>query len=310
VESGARDKVFFTSEGSRCAAWHYQGGNGACVVMAAGLAITKEPGTDRFAQRFHEAGYTVLAFDYRRLGESAGEPRQVVRIRDQLADWDAAIACARELPGVDAGRVAVWGFSVSGGFVVEMAARDPRVTAAIAQTPNVDGPAATRNALRYQSVAGALRLTGIALADALGGVLGRPPRLVPLGGRRGELAVLTTPEATETDEALDPDGRYAGWPHTVAARSTLAVGGYRPGALAPRIGCPLLVVVADDDRSALAGPAVRVAGRAPRGELLRVPGGHYAPFQQAHDVVAAAEIEFLGRHLQDEELTARTPRAS
>jgi predicted alpha/beta hydrolase len=53
--------------------------------------------TDLFAARFHEAGFSVLAFDYRHLGESGGQPRQVVRIREQLADWSAAVGFAATL---------------------------------------------------------------------------------------------------------------------------------------------------------------------------------------------------------------------
>src|SRR3954453_21723647 len=90
----SRKKLRFRSGDAECAAWHYPGTNGACVVMAAGLAVTKEPGTDRFAERFQAAGYSVLAFDSRRLGESGGQPRQVVRMGDQRADFHAAIAFA------------------------------------------------------------------------------------------------------------------------------------------------------------------------------------------------------------------------
>src|SRR4051812_44495085 len=103
----------FGSGETTCAAWNYPGTNGGCVIMAGGGAVTKEPGTDPFARRFHEAGFTVLAFDSRRRGESGGEPRQIVRIGEQLADWGAAIAFARTLPGVDAERLAIWGFSLS-----------------------------------------------------------------------------------------------------------------------------------------------------------------------------------------------------
>ena len=85
--NGEREKVWFGSGGTRCAAWHYPGSNGGCVIMAGGFAVTKEPGTDLFARRFHAAGFSVLAFDYRHLGESGGQPRQVVRVREQLADW-------------------------------------------------------------------------------------------------------------------------------------------------------------------------------------------------------------------------------
>ena len=100
-----REKVRFVSGDNECAAWHYPGTNGACVIMAGGFALTKEPATDMFAQRFSHAGYTVLAFDYRRLGESSGLPRLVQPVRDMLADWQAAIGFARMLPGVDPGVV-------------------------------------------------------------------------------------------------------------------------------------------------------------------------------------------------------------
>src|SRR5580658_3307804 len=131
-----REKVRFTSGGTECAGWLYRGTNGGCVIMAAGLAVTKGAGTDRFASRFQEAGFSVLAFDYRRLGESGGQPRQVVRVRDELADWQAAIAYAATLPEVDPARLAIWGFSSTGGHVFTVAARHPQLAAAIAQTPN------------------------------------------------------------------------------------------------------------------------------------------------------------------------------
>jgi pimeloyl-ACP methyl ester carboxylesterase len=63
------------------------------------------------------------------------------------------------------------------------------------------------------------------------------------------------------------------------------------------VRCPLLVVVADQDQSALAGPAVAAARRAPGAELVRLPGGHYAPFLEAHEQAVEAELAFLHRHL-------------
>jgi len=291
-----REKVRFDSGDSDCAAWYYPGTNRACVVMAGGMAVTKEPGTDPFARRFHEAGFTVLAFDYRHLGESGGQPRQVVSIRRHLADWDAALAHASAVPGVDPARVAIWGFSSSGGLVLDVAARHPGVAAAIAQTPLADGQAATRNALRHQRPLATLRLTGRGVRDALGGLRGREPVLVALDGTPGTVAVLTTPDAVDS-VALDPDGRYADWTRAVAARSALRIGFYRPGRRASRVGVPLLVVVCDQDQSALAGPAVRAAERAPRGELVRLTGGHYAPFAAEHERAVEAELSFLRRHL-------------
>ncbi|WP_433890070.1 alpha/beta hydrolase [Streptomyces sp. CA-111067] len=293
-----REAVRFASAGTDCAAWHYPTRNGACVIMAGGFAVTKEPATNLFARRFHEAGYGVLAFDYRRIGESGGEPRQVVRNGDQVADWHAAIEFARTLPGVDPARIAVWGFSLSGGHVIKVAAQSPDVAAAIAQTPNPDGQVVARNALRHQKPGAMLRFTGLAVIDSIVGVFGRPALTVPLGGPPGSVSALTTPDVVETDQALGAaNGGSSNWLPAVAARSALASGFYRPGRYASQVRCPLLVVVCDQDQSAVPGPALQVAEDAPRGELVRLPGMHYAPFLAAHEEAVAAQLAFLERHV-------------
>ncbi|MFB9239950.1 alpha/beta hydrolase [Plantactinospora siamensis] len=296
-ESTARREVRFASGDANCVAWHYPGSNGGCVVMAGGLGVTKEPGTDRFAARFHDAGFTVLAFDHRHFGASGGRPRQVARIGEQLADWRNAIAFAGTLPGVDPGRVAAWSFSASAGHLVRVAARGAGLAAVIGQSPSVDGPATTRNAVRHQRPPVMLRMIGRGLLDALGGLLGREPLLVPLAGPPGTLALLTTPDAVDGGRILDPDGRYPRWQQAIAARAALTAGSYRPGRDAARVRCPLLMVVCDDDRTAPIGPAVRAARRAPRGEVLHLPGGHYAPFLDAHEQAVEGELAFLRRHL-------------
>lgn len=298
VKSAVRVGVRFTSGATECAAWHYPGTNGGCVVMTGGFAVTKEPGTDRFAAAFQEAGFTVLAFDHRHLGGSGGSPRQVAPVGEQLSDWRAALGFATTLPGVDPARLAIWGFSVSGGHVVRVAASWPGLAGAIAQTPNVDGLATARNAARWTAPSALLRLTARGLLDAVRGLVGADPLLVPLVGEPGTVALLSTPDAlADGDRALDPDGRYRGWVQAVAARSALAVTAYRPGRDAPRVRCPLLVVVAEQDRSAPPGPAVRAAAAAPRGELVRVPGGHYTAFLDGYAQTVAAELTFLRRTL-------------
>ncbi|WP_329002197.1 alpha/beta hydrolase [Kribbella sp. NBC_00709] len=290
-----REKVSFSSGGVACAAWHYPGTNGGCVVMTGGFGVTKEPGTDRFAERFNAAGFSVLAFDHRCFGESGGEPRQVARIADQLDDWRAAIAYAAALPDVE--RVAIWAFSLPGGYILQLASEELGISAAIAQSPNVDGPTVTRNASRSQTPSAALRLIGRSILDNIGALFGRSPRLVALSGPPGTVALLNTPDALQTNEALDPDGRYADWQQAIAARSVFPAAFYRPTKYAPQVRCPLLYVVCKDDQSALAAPAIAAAERTPASELLQVPGGHYAPFLAAHEQAVEAELDFLTRHL-------------
>ncbi|WP_051943057.1 alpha/beta hydrolase [Streptacidiphilus rugosus] len=297
--STQRQNVRFASGDADCAAWYRPGVNGACVIMAGGIAVTKEPAADRFGARFADAGFGVLAFDYRRFGESGGLPRQVVRLDDQVADWRAAVAFAARQPGVDPGRIALWGFSLSGGHVLRAAADDPRVGAVIAQSPLVDGRAVTPNALRAMTPSALLRLLALGVADALGGLLGRAPLLIPTAGARGDVASLTTPDAMDGDLALDPDGRYADWDRTVAARVALRIGNYRPAREAARVRCPLLMVVCDQDRSALPGPALDAAATVPHSEIVHLTGRHYAPFLEAHEQAVAAELAFLRKHLTD-----------
>jgi uncharacterized protein len=300
TESVERVKVRFASGDSQCAAWHYPGTNGACVVMAGGFAVPKEPATDLFAKRFNDAGFSVLAFDYRRLGESGGWPRLAFRVREQLDDWQAAIDFARTLPDVDSTRLAVWAFSASGGHIFRVAARDPELGAAIAQTPNPDGPAIGRNAARHQKPLAMLRFAGRGLLDGLGSLVGRQPRLVPLVGQPGTVAVLTTPDSLDTDRALRSE-RYPDWHRMVAARSALRLTFYQPGRHASQVRCPLLVVVCDQDQTSLVEPSVRAANCAPRGELVRIAGQHYAPFLNQHERAVEAQLSFLRRHLLSDE---------
>jgi uncharacterized protein len=135
-----------------------------------------------------------------------------------------------------------------------------------------------------------LHLTGLALRDAVGGLAGRDPLLVPLAGKPGTVAVLTTSDALDGASALNPDNRYPGWQQQVAVRCVLRLGLYRPGRHASRVRCPLLVLACEDDRSALPGPAVRVVWAAPRGELVRLTGGHYEPFMGGHEQAAEAQL--------------------
>jgi fermentation-respiration switch protein FrsA (DUF1100 family) len=292
-----REDVRFRSGEADCAGWLYRPevaeGGVACVVLAHGFAGVKEARLDAYAERFAAAGYAALVFDYRHHGDSGGEPRLLIDVRRQHEDWRAAIAFARDLDGVDANRVAVWGTSFAGGHVVEVAAADQRLGAVISQTPHMDGIAT----LKAAGLADTLRLTRAGLGDFLGGLIGRPPRLIAVVGPPGTLAAMNSPDAEPGYLALFPPGHP--WTNRFVARAILNLPGNRPVRKAGRVRAPLLVQVMRDDVITPPGPARKAAERAPHGELVEYPGGgHFdiylgRPFERA----VADQIAFLDRVL-------------
>ena len=183
----------------------------------------------------------VLLFDYRHFGDSGGQPRQLLDIGRQQADYRAAVAFARTLGGIDARRIALFGTSFSGGHVVAVAAQDPALAAVVSQCPFADGLAA----LRSVPPRTALRATALGLADQAAALAGRAPRLMPAVGPPGSFAVMTKPDAQPGLEAIVPAGSR--WRNEVAARVMLRVASYRPVRSAPSVACPLLVCVCDGD---------------------------------------------------------------
>jgi fermentation-respiration switch protein FrsA (DUF1100 family) len=292
-----RSDVQFESGGERCAAWLYRpAGDGPfpCVVLAHGWSGVREQRLDAFAERFAGEGMAALVFDYRHFGASDGEPRQLLDIGRQLADWRAAIAYARGLSGVDPDRIALWGTSFSGGHVTEVASGDARIAAVVANVPFADG---LRNLPRL-GVGQSLRLVREGLHDQLRALRGRPPHMIASVGPPGSLAVMTSRDAEPGFRRLDPPGST--WRNEAAARVTLRVGSYRPGRHAGRIACPILFAIASDDVITPPEFALAAAARAPRSEVKRYPGGHFDLYvEPLFDEVVADQVAFLRRHLLD-----------
>jgi dienelactone hydrolase len=290
-----RRDLTFPSGGERCAAWLYtpEGtGPHPIVVLAHGFGAVRAARLWAFAERFADAGFAALVFDYRHFGDSGGSPRQLLDIARQHDDYRAAIAFARGLDGIDPDRVALWGTSFSGGHVAVLAAEDHRVAAAISQGPFVDGIWA----LRAAGPRNIWRLTAAGLRDEVARLRGRPPHMLAIVGPPGSVAAMNSPDAEPGYRAMFPPEVV--FRNEVAARIGLSVGLYRPIRHAPRIACPWLVSVADGDAVTPPQPALKAAGRAPRGEVRRYDAQHFDIYTgDTFERVVADEIEFLERHL-------------
>jgi dienelactone hydrolase len=296
AKSFTREDVYFPSGGDLCAGWMYlpEGVESPpVVILGHGFGATREMGLDAFAERFAAAGMAALAFTYRHFGDSGGEPRQVLSINRQLADWDAAIEYVKHRGDVDGGRVAVWGSSFGGGHAITVASRHPELRAAVAQCPFTDGQASAR----ALGPVGTMRLLPVVSRDYVARIAGREPVRIAVAGKPGTRAIMNAPDALPGYLALVPEG--TGFVNEVAARIATAATFYRPGRAAKDVQLPILFCVCDHDSVTPPAQTLAYARRAPMGEIKSYAFGHFdiylgEPFEE----VVSDQIEFLTRHLE------------
>jgi fermentation-respiration switch protein FrsA (DUF1100 family) len=263
--------------------------------MAHGFSGVRALRLNAFGERFAEAGYATLIFDYRYFGDSEGEPRRLLDIHRQLDDWRAALEFARGLPDVDPNRIVAWGTSLSGGHVLMMGRQNPDLAAVIAQVPHVCGPASA-TALK---VVPALRVGIAGFQDLFRALLRRPPRYVDTFAAPGSLGVLTTPDSIPGYEKIVAEsGLPADIPHSVPARIALRMPLYSPGRVVGKIACPVLVQIAAKDKVTPAYAARNASRRLQKGTVLTYDCGHFDPYVDPHfDSVVGDQIDFLTEHV-------------
>ncbi|MFT4199288.1 alpha/beta hydrolase [Gordonia sp. (in: high G+C Gram-positive bacteria)] len=303
TKTAATDRVDveFVSGGVRCAAWFYPApgtGPAPVVVMAHGLGGTKDTGLDPYARALRDAGYAVFAFDYRGFGESEGQPRQRVSMRNQIADYHAACDAAARQPGVDPSRIVLWGVSQSGGHVFEVGASRDDVAAIIAVVPMVSGPAAAKHALPLHTPSSLLRSTTTGWRSSARQLMGKEPATIPIVAKPGDFGALTAPGYYEAyTELAGPS-----WRNEVDATIGTEIATHRPGKFAKQITVPILVQIADLDQGAPPQAAAKAAFNA-RAEVRHYPCDHFDVFAGVagnnwFDRCVEHEVAFLGHHVQ------------
>ncbi|MFD6548000.1 alpha/beta fold hydrolase, partial [Bacillus cereus] len=119
-----------------------------------------------------------------------------------------------------------------------------------------------------------MKLSGRALGDLAGSVIGRPPLMVNTAGRPGTTALMTSPDSYDGYLALAPDADET-FHNRVAARVALNIVRHRPGRRAKDVRCPILFVVCETDSVAPAKATLRYARTAPHGEIRTYDAGHF-----------------------------------
>ncbi len=146
-------KVDIYSEGTRMSGEVFAAKSAATAKLPTILMAHGWGGTAAVLRRdavvFARNGYLVVTFDYRGWGESDSRQarlksetqnvREVVDPLDMAADWFNALHWVQAEAQCDTQRIGLWGSSFSGGLVVYVAARDPRVKALHSQVGAFDG---------------------------------------------------------------------------------------------------------------------------------------------------------------------------
>ncbi|BDX30914.1 alpha/beta hydrolase [Mycobacterium antarcticum] len=266
------ERVDFVSGGTRCAAWLTLppgAGSHPAVVLAHGLGATHDMLLTQYEQHFAAAGIATLAFDYRHTGASGGEPRQRISLARQRQDVMAALTYAMTRKDVDPGRVGLWGTSLGAMNVIRAAAGRSDVAAAVVQCPIVHGPGAARSL----GLRGPLRLTPAIVDDAVGGLLRRGRRYVPIVGPQGSVAMVTASGALDGwNSTVPPGGTFDNRIAAADAVAMIATSALRD---ARRVSAPLLVCVCDRENLIDPRYAELVAERAPRGLARHYDSDHF-----------------------------------
>lgn len=295
--------VTFPSQGLNCAGWLYvpddleDGEQRPAIVMAHGFSAVKEMYLSNFAEKFEEAGFVVLVFDYRYFGDSEGEPRGRLIPAEQHEDYKNAITWVSQRPEVDHDRVGVWGSSYSGGHVLHLASFDKRIKAAVAQVPLVNGWSNAQRLMRpdiFDEFLDAVAQDRTArYTEGEGGS-------VPVVAPEGQPSALPTPESyewfTSTGESIAPN-----WRNEVSLESMEAFLEYDPAGSIQLISpTPLLMVVAEKDTLTPTDMAIAAYERAlePKKLVIMEDGKHFDAYTEPGlSQSAPPAVEWFERHL-------------
>ncbi|KQG93678.1 alpha/beta hydrolase [Acinetobacter baumannii] len=212
----------------------------AVIIMAHGFAGLRQFKLIQYAQRFAQAGYAVILFDYRYWGGSTGKPREMISINSQLEDWKTMIQYASMCKFIDNRRIVLWGTSLSGGYALSLASELKNIQAIMVQIPYVDG-AETAKLYPLQRYPQALKLSS---QDYMGSKMGLNPKRLPVVDQYKLCFMPTADSYYGYLSIVNPDYYWSG---EVPARVFFNLMRYRPIQLVRQINIPVLFIAAQHD---------------------------------------------------------------
>ena len=295
--------VTFASNGAQCVGWLYvpdrmpAGGRAPAIVMSNAITAVKEMVLPAYAERFAAAGFVCLAFDFRFLGESGGEPRGQVFASAQIEDIRNAISWLSTQPEVDPNRIGAWGASFGGAHVLYLTAFDKRIKAAVATVPSMR----TLDVMvHFMGREGLAKIQGFLGWDRTSRYQTGAVTYMKAVSDGSENAMLPNPEANEFYSRLGKT-IAPNWSNQVTVESLEKLIEYDPGYAVDLISpTPLLMIVGEHDQSQPANLSLDFFKRVgePK-KLVTLAAGHTALLEQKENVTqaASAAVEWFKQYL-------------
>jgi pimeloyl-ACP methyl ester carboxylesterase len=298
-----------TPAGEQIEAWLYLpiARSQTIILMAPGLGATKEGPLERFAWGFAQAGYAVIAFDFRSFGGSEGLPRHNVDPRAAVADFEAILAHvhAGKIAGAACDRIVLWGTSFSSAAAICVAAVRP-VSGVILHVP-------------YLGVAGrgpgAVQMAGyvvLLLAEMLGDALARRlgvklnPVYITAYGKPGEATFALSSDCPSRRGAPSAHPFWKGlpriyrgdWRNVILVRALQHLDAIDPPKALRAATCPVMVIAATRDDMIRIEDTRRICKEAGRDRPVEIDAGHFDPYVEPHfSPNLARQIAFLRARL-------------
>jgi fermentation-respiration switch protein FrsA (DUF1100 family) len=250
ADPSRREPMSFESDGNRLAAHLYRppraAGATPGIVMTGPVSSVKEQTLPHYAERFADAGYAVLAFDPRGIGESEGEPRFHYDPWLIVSDYVNAAAYLMAREDVDAERVAAVGVCMGGGYAVATGARERRLAACVSIAGGYDIGGTFQAAMGAEGFASYLRV-----ANELRDRGEYIPTIAKALGDDVPIAVMPLEEAYSYYERTSRD-HAPNWSWRTTAASMEPYLTFNAVSQAPLVGpTPLLIVHGTTDAALL-----------------------------------------------------------
>lgn len=239
---------------------------------------------------FSDAGYVVLAFDYKGWGESDGEPTRLIP-DSRIRDTQAALTFLGIQDGVAESSLGLYGTSYGGSIAIATAAVDQRARCVVSTVAPGNGARWLQRARRPDEYADLLEASRL---DRIERVTTGKSRLVP----RGEVLALDrhSIEVSTGQRAAAP-----GAIDTVPLEFIDDTIAFNPewfvGHVSPR---PILFITSDADRLVLPEESYELYARAgePKRLVVLEGFGHYDVYREpALSLVIAESLAWYRAHL-------------